>query len=141
MPFDVTSFAAGRKAGGGGGGSKIITQPLNVTENGIYDAPSGYAYTPVDVNVQPDLQEKEIDIEDIGQYIVVPDSDYYGLSKVKVNVDIEEYDGPYEAESEILNDTTFETQGKLMTDDFVVKKVTVLEVSNISGGYTVSIGK
>lgn len=50
MPFDVTSFAAGRKSGGGSGGD-IIAQPLNVAENGTYTAPAGKAYTPVTVSV------------------------------------------------------------------------------------------
>lgn len=50
MPFDPVSFAAGKKAGSGGGGD-ITTQPLNVTANGTYRAPSGKAYTPVVVAV------------------------------------------------------------------------------------------
>lgn len=34
-----------------GGGSDITVEPLSVTENGIYTAPSGKAYSPVTVNV------------------------------------------------------------------------------------------
>lgn len=36
---------------GTGGGSSINVQPLSVTENGTYTAPSGMAYSPVNVNV------------------------------------------------------------------------------------------
>lgn len=35
----------------GSGGSDITTEALTVTENGTYPAPSGKAYTPVNVNV------------------------------------------------------------------------------------------
>lgn len=34
-----------------GGGSSVTVQPLSVTENGTYTAPSGTAYSPVSVNV------------------------------------------------------------------------------------------
>lgn len=243
MPFDVVSFAAGKKSGGGGSSGDIKTQPLNVTENGTYTAPSGRAYTPVnvnvkqfddykgpyeiipnkqaqiletdnkklldnitihpisdeyiipsgklgidengeynvgqyelaDVNVKLVLQSKELNIIDNGQQIVNSDSDYDGLSEVIVNVSVpqievepleitkngtytpttgkaygpvtanvseaEEYTGLYEVESDVSNDITLETNGKIMTDDLIIKKITVLEVSNVSGGYTISIGK
>lgn len=274
MPFDVVSYAAGRKKGGGSGGD-ITTQPLNVTENGTYTAPSGRAYTPVNVNVkqpedytgeyditpsqqlqtlptvekrmldnvtihpipeeyiiprgtlsidengehdvkqyetvnvhvEPVLQEKSVDVFTNGQTVVNPDDDYDGLSEVTVNVSVpqieveplivtengeytpvtgkafghvtvnvpgdilteelevtkngtytapfgkaytpvkvnvaegEEYEGPYEAESVISSDKTLETSGLLMKQDVIIKKITILEVSNVSGGYTVTIGK
>lgn len=38
-------------SGGGGGGGDITVQPLSVTENGTYTAPTGTAYSPVSVNV------------------------------------------------------------------------------------------
>lgn len=275
MPFDVVSFGAGKKSGGGGGSGDIKTQPLNISENGTYTAPSGRAYTPVNVNVkqpdeyggqykitpskqtqtlktvnkkliddvivhpipdeyiipngtlnidengehdvaqyesvninvEPDLQDKEIDIVENGQHVINPDSDYDGLSEVIVNVAVpeievnplhvtengeytpitgtaygpvavnvpgnieteelevtqngtytapegkaytpikvnvsetDEYIGPYEDESAITKDKIFETNGFIMTQNFVIKKITMLEVSNDSGGYTITIGK
>lgn len=40
-----------RGGGGGGGGSGVTVEPLAVSENGEYSAPSGKAYNPVTVNV------------------------------------------------------------------------------------------
>ena len=37
---------------GGGGGGEISTQSINISANGTYRAPTGKAYTPVNVNVQ-----------------------------------------------------------------------------------------
>lgn len=37
----------------GGGGSSVTVEPLSVTANGEYTAPSGKAYSPVTVDVQP----------------------------------------------------------------------------------------
>lgn len=36
---------------GGSGGGSVTVQPLSVSSNGIYSAPSGFAYSPVDVAV------------------------------------------------------------------------------------------
>lgn len=36
----------------GGGGSSVTVEPLSVTENGVYPAPAGKAYSPVTVDVQ-----------------------------------------------------------------------------------------
>lgn len=35
-----------------GGGASVNVQPLNVSKNGTYSAPSGMAYSPVKVNVE-----------------------------------------------------------------------------------------
>lgn len=51
MGFDPVSYAMGAKAGGGGGGG-VTVEPLSVTANGTYTAPSGKAYSPVTVDVQ-----------------------------------------------------------------------------------------
>lgn len=40
-----------KKLGGGGGGSSVTVEPLSVTQNGTYTAPTGTAYDPVEVNV------------------------------------------------------------------------------------------
>lgn len=70
------------KAIGGGGGPQITVEALSVNENGTTTAPEGKAYSPVMVDVQPPLQEKSVNAN--GD--VVPDTGYYGLSKVSVNV-------------------------------------------------------
>lgn len=49
MGFDPVSYAMGKQAGGGGGG--VTVEPLSVTENGEYTAPTGKAYNPVTVDV------------------------------------------------------------------------------------------
>lgn len=49
MSFDPISYAMGKQAGGGGGG--VTVEPLSVTANGVYNAPTGKAYSPVTVNV------------------------------------------------------------------------------------------
>lgn len=51
MGFDPVSYAMGAKAGGGGGGG-VTVEPLSVTANGTYTAPSGKAYSPVTVEYQ-----------------------------------------------------------------------------------------
>lgn len=50
MSFDIVSYAMGKQAGGGGGGG-VTVEPLSVTENGVYTAPSNKAYSPVTVEV------------------------------------------------------------------------------------------
>lgn len=51
--IDLLSYAMGKAAGGGGGGGggDITVEPLSVTENDTYTAPSGKAYSPVTVAV------------------------------------------------------------------------------------------
>ena len=69
------------------GGGDITTQPLSVTENGTYTAPSGKAYTPVNVNVstpEPVLQDKTV----TENGTVTADDGYDGLDTVTVNVPI-----------------------------------------------------
>lgn len=75
------------------GGSTPVIQPLSVTENGIYTAPSGVdGYSPVTVNVSGGgaLQEKTVSLLDILQgsgqnFEVLPDSLYDGMSKVIIH--------------------------------------------------------
>ena len=66
----------------GGGGPSITVEALNVSQNGTTTAPEGKAYSPVNVNVQPPLQQKSVNVN--GD--VTPDEGYYGLSKVVVDV-------------------------------------------------------
>lgn len=51
MGFDPVSFLLGKQAGSGGGGGGVTVEPLSVSENGTYTAPSGKAYSPVSVAV------------------------------------------------------------------------------------------
>lgn len=62
----------------------VTVEPLSVTANGTYTAPTGVAYTPVTVNVQPTLQSKTATKDGI----VTPDQGYYGLSSVTVDVGV-----------------------------------------------------
>ena len=65
----------------------VTLESLNVTENGVYPAPPGKAYSPVTVGVQPNLQDKTVDIyETPTTEEVTPDSGYDGLGTVTVNV-------------------------------------------------------
>lgn len=52
----------------------------------------------------------------------------------------EVYAGPYTAEAMADADTALQTAGKRMEQDVTVKKISVAEVTNQSGGYTVTIG-
>lgn len=45
----LMGFGAGKAQGGGG--SSVSVEPLSVSANGAYTAPTGKAYSPVDVNV------------------------------------------------------------------------------------------
>lgn len=66
----------------GGGGPSVTVEPLSVTENGTTVAPTGKAFSPVSVNVQPTLQSKTA----TENGTVTPDQGYDGLSSVIVNV-------------------------------------------------------
>ena len=49
--FDLLLYKGVVGGDSGGGGGEISTQSLNVSANGTYRAPTGKAYTPVNVNV------------------------------------------------------------------------------------------
>lgn len=51
---------------GGGGGSSITVESLSVTANGTYTAPTGKAYSPVDVSVSGSagVEEKDVNFYD-----------------------------------------------------------------------------
>lgn len=61
---------------------------ISITSNGTYTPDEGYYYTKIDVNVQPQLQNKSVNINENGQRTVVADSDYYGLGSVDINVNV-----------------------------------------------------
>lgn len=66
-----------------GPGTHVEVESLSVTENGTYTAPTGYAYSPVSVDVEPSLQSKSATPTESAQTITA-DSGYDGLSQVSV---------------------------------------------------------
>ena len=68
-----------------GGGSGVTVEPLSVTSNGIYTAPMGKAYTPVDVNVPvpPSVTVESLSVTSNGTYTAPTGKAY---SPVDVNV-------------------------------------------------------
>ena len=61
---------------------------ISITSNGTYTPDEGYYYTKVNVNVQPQLQNKSVNITENGQRTIEADSDYDGLGSVDINVNI-----------------------------------------------------
>lgn len=53
----------------------------------------------------------------------------------------EEYSGPYEVKPSASTNQVLETSGKYLTENVNVLKIPMFEVSNLSGGYTVTIAK
>ena len=71
------------------GGGDITVEALSVTANGTYTAPSGKAYSPVEVDVEPNLQTLSKTITPSLNAIIrdyTPDSGYDGLAEVFVTV-------------------------------------------------------
>lgn len=71
------------------GGGDITVEALSVTANGTYAAPSGKAYSPVEVDVEPNLQTLSKTITPSLNAIIrdyTPDSGYDGLAEVFVTV-------------------------------------------------------
>lgn len=64
MDFYDTLLA--EKLGGGGGGSSVTVEELSVTQNGTYTAPTGKAYSPVNVNVSggSSVEAKDVNFYD-----------------------------------------------------------------------------
>lgn len=66
MAIDIPSYILGKEKGSGRGGSGVTVEPLSVTENGEYTAPSGKAYSPVTVGVRNvDADDKDINFYDV----------------------------------------------------------------------------
>ena len=70
------------KDGGSSEGSDLITETLQVTANGIYDAPEGKAYNQVEVEVSPVLDE--LVVTENGSY--TPPLGIDGFNEITVNV-------------------------------------------------------
>lgn len=95
---------------------KHKAEQLEVTENGTYTAPQGVAYDEVTVDVQPPLEEQEIEITEPSTVEVEATGDNYGLSKVTVNATYEKEhhdvkilqvlkNGEYQATGDTVYDT------------------------------------
>lgn len=76
------------KAAIGGGDADIDVEPLQVTENGTYTAPTGKAYSPVEVNVPGIIPAGAIEITENGTYDV--------SDKAEAVVDVSGEVEPYE---------------------------------------------
>ena len=63
--MDYYDLLLAKQLGGGGGGSSVDVEALSVTANGTYTAPTGKAYSPVSVDVQP---PQEPEIKDVNFY-------------------------------------------------------------------------
>lgn len=66
---------ATKMQGGGGGGGGVTVEPLSVTANGTYTAPSGKAYSPVTVAVDTDEWQRPSDWPDIDALADLEDGD------------------------------------------------------------------
>ena len=79
-------------ANGGSGGTTRppVLEELNVTDNGTFTPSTGVdGFNPVNVDVQPNLQTKSVEITANGQSTIVADSEYYGLESVGLNVNVQ----------------------------------------------------
>ena len=74
----------------GSGAKPPVLEELNATENGTYSPSDGVdGFNPVNVNVQPPLQAKAVEITANGQSTIEADSGYYGLESVGLNVNVQ----------------------------------------------------
>lgn len=97
-------------------------QTKTVTQNGAVIADSGYdGLEKVNVDVQPELQNKTIEITENGTTEVIADSGFYGLEQVTIDVDVEL----------TLQEKTVTANGEVVPDDGYdgLSKVTV----NVAG--------
>ena len=61
------------------------------------------------------------------------------VDEIKTGVDADNYEGAY-AVTPKFEQQTLHTKDKLMTDDVTIDEISVVKVSNTSGGNTVIIG-
>ena len=118
----------------GGGGKEPVVEALSVTENGIYNAPSGVdGFTPVDVNVpsrEPVLES--LSITDNGTY--TPSAGKDGFDSVDVNVPKEHHNvtsksitanGTYNSTGdEVWNEVSVNVPEKTLNKASVTKEYT-----------------
>lgn len=77
---------------------KSKLESISITSNGTYNREDGY--NQVTVDVQPNLQTKEVTYNENGDYTVSADNDFDGLDEVKVTVDIDTSNLPFVVPSE-----------------------------------------
>lgn len=95
------------------------------------------------IEVKPEEQEKTVTITENGTTEVLPDENKL-LNKVTVITDLvgvnaEEYKGSYEVTPSV-QEQIMPTASKVMRNDMKIKEIPYAEVSNASGGNTISIG-
>ena len=86
--MDILAYLMGKKAGGGG--SSVTVEALTATENKVYTAPSGKAYSPVTVNVSQgggSVAASDVNFYDYDGIIVYSysASDFANLSALPAN--------------------------------------------------------
>lgn len=89
------------------------------------------------IHVHQESSQGNIRIKRIG-------SDAIHIAKVDtaiVNIIDTPYEGITEVESHLYNPIVLETKYKTMQDNVTVLPITILDVDNPAGGYTVTIGK
>ena len=110
--------------GSGGGGGDITVESLSVTDNGTYTAPSGKAYSPVSVDVQPTLQP--IKITENGVYTVPSGYDGYGTITVEVET-------MREVTTLWTNESTSNPSTITLSDDFDAYDELIIELKYTAG--------
>ena len=119
--MDLYDILAAEALNGGGGGGDITVEPLSVTENGSYPAPSGKAYSPVTVNV-PNPSTGKLTITNTQEYDVtdyaaaqVVDADLVA-ENIKKDVNILGITGTFEGggATEPYIEETYNASGELI---------------------------
>ena len=124
----------------GGGGKEPVVESLSVTENGIYNAPSGVdGYNPVDVHVpQREPVLDSLSVTDNGTY--TPSVGVDGYNSVSVNVPKEHHNVTSKS---ITANGTYNSDGDDVWNEVSVNVFPKLETLNATdnGTYTPSAGK
>jgi hypothetical protein len=88
-----------KKAAEGGGGGDITVESLSVTENGTYTAPSGKAYSPVTVEVEPPEDSYQLKSITTPTSLATFEASAMPMPSLKVSVeakqDLHGYDKPW----------------------------------------------
>lgn len=93
--------------------------------------------TPIIVPMKVSVSSVEIPMKVSASNVTVPMRVGVAYNKI----DGERYDGETEVESHLYDPIILETKNKLMPDNVTVLPITILDVDNPAGGYTVTIGK
>ena len=118
--------------GSGGGGGDITVESLSVTDNGTYTAPSGKAYSPVSVDVQPTLGTKSVTTN--GTYTASSDNlDGYSSVTVDVPSDIQQIN-PFDSGASTIS--LYNSNGVVVNSSSINTDGTgALNISESSAGY------